>query len=211
MSIEAVIFDFGGVILDVDYEATSLAMLHLLGPEAHLIYTKLQQSIIFDLLEIGQISPTNFYARLSEESGRALDPADVDRAWNAMLGSTRKERLDFIRRVGRYRRIFLLSNTNAIHKAHFDQTLAQAMKGTGEKFDDLFEKAYYSHQMGLRKPRQEIFRYLIQAHGLDPARTLFIDDSEANIRGAEKVGLQVYHLHGELLEAPLGHLEEPLH
>lgn len=209
MLIDAVIFDFGGVILDIDYEATSLAMHHLLGPQAHLVYTKAQQSSLFDLLEIGQITAAQFYARLSAEVGRALDPADIDRAWNAMLGTTRIERIELLKRVARYRRIFLLSNTNVIHKAAFSKTLDAVMGG--ESFDSLFEKAYYSHEMGLRKPRPEIFRYLIQAHQLDPTRTLFIDDSEANIRGAEKVGLQVYHHQGELLEAPLAYLEEPLH
>jgi putative hydrolase of the HAD superfamily len=209
MTIEAVIFDFGGVILDVDYEATSIAMHHILGPQAHIMYSKAQQSPIFDQFEVGQLSRETFYYRLALESGRTLDPADVDRAWNAMLGNTRLERIQFVQRVARYRRIFLLSNTNIIHKEAFDKTLQNVLKG--QSFEGLFEKAYYSHEMGLRKPRPEIFRYLIQKHDLNPEKTLFIDDSEANIRGAEKAGLKVFHLHGELLDAPLAYLEEPVH
>ncbi len=205
--IEAVIFDFGGVILDVDYEATTRAMRALLGEAAHLTYTQTDQSVLFDQLEIGQISPETFYRRLSASASQPVTREAIDLAWNAILGETRPERLDFIRRVARHRRVFLLSNTNALHKKAFDPRLSRWLGE--ESFDSLFEKAYYSHLMGLRKPAPEIYQYIVRRHGLTAERTLFIDDSVQNIRGAEAAGLRAYLLKGDLLAAPLDYLAEP--
>ncbi len=205
MDIEAVIFDFGGVILDVDYEATARAMRELLGEDAHVTFTQTQQSAIFDQLETGQISAESFYKRLMAASQRRVSREEIDEAWNAILGETRQERIDFLRRVATRRRIFLLSNTNSIHKAEFDRRLLPFLQG--QSFDSIFEKAYYSHLMGLRKPHPIIYRYILDRHGLNAERTLFIDDSEANLRGAREAGLQTYLLRGDLLAAPLSYLE----
>lgn len=204
--VDAVIFDFGGVILDVDYDATTRAMRALLGEKAHLIYTQSEQSVLFDQLEIGQISPETFYRRLIASAETPVTREAIDTAWNAILGETRPERLQFLKRVARHRRSFLLSNTNAIHKKAFDPRLSRWLGS--ENFDSLFEKAYYSHLMGLRKPSPEIYRYIVRRHGLKAEHTLFIDDSEQNIRGAEAAGLQTYLLKGELLDAPLSFLAE---
>lgn len=205
--VEAVIFDFGGVILDVDYVATTQAMRELLGEAAHLTYTQTEQSVLFDQFETGQISSETFYRRLMASAEQPVSREEIDRAWNAILGETRPERLDFLRGVARHRRSFLLSNTNALHKKAFDPRLQRYLGD--ERFDSLFEKAYYSHLMGLRKPHPVIYRYICRHHGLRPERTLFIDDSIANIKGAEAAGLQTFHLQGDLLEAPLGYLLQP--
>ncbi len=200
--IDAVIFDFGGVLLDIDYHATARALGALIQPEVSGIFSQAQQSELFDALETGSISEEVFYQGLDALAGRRVERSQWEAAWNAMLGGTRRERLDFVREVSRQRRTFLLSNTNSIHKRAFDKTLA-AVLGSAEGFDQLFEKAHYSHLLGLRKPHAEVFRALITQHGLRPERTLFIDDSVQHIKGAQALGLQTYHLQTELLASDL--------
>ena len=71
---------------------------------------------------------------------------------------------------------------------------------SGESFESLFEAAYYSHEIGLRKPDPNVFRYVLDRHGLVAQETLFIDDSLQHIEGARSLGLKTHHLKGELVE-----------
>lgn len=201
---DAVIFDLGGVLLDINYQATERALRGLLGPRSDHYYQQTQQSPLFDDLETGRIEPQHFYQGLVELAGMPLSTEAINQAWNAMLGRLPIARMAFVEKVATRRRVFLLSNTNAIHKAAFDQIIAEDLPG--KKFDACFEAAYYSHLIGLRKPHPEVYRYVTDRHGLDPARTLFIDDNRANVEGARQAGLQAFHLQGELLEAPLDFL-----
>lgn len=198
MKIDAVIFDFGGVILNLDYPATEKALMKLVGEGAH--YSQAHQSRIFDDLETGKIDPRKFHDAINSIAGHPIDPEAIDKAFCAMLLDVRPERFDFIRSVARHRRVFLFSNTNEIHKAVFDKTLEKHLGPGG--FDALFEHAYYSHLIGLRKPHPEAYRYILKKHGLVAERTLFIDDSKDNISGASSVGLQTVHLTSELIDEP---------
>ncbi len=198
--LEAVIFDFGGVILDIDFAATDLALRTLMGEAAALSYTKMNQSAIFDALEIGAISSEDFYQAIRKAAGKQLSKVEIDKAWNAMLKDVPLARLQFIRDVAKKYRVFLLSNTNGIHKEAFDQTLSKHL-GTGG-FDKLFERAYYSHVFGMRKPHVATYAALLKDINVEPCKALFIDDNIANIEGAAAAGMQVLHLKGELLEEP---------
>ncbi|HYX37193.1 MAG TPA: HAD family phosphatase [Oligoflexus sp.] len=200
----AVIFDLGGVLLDINYQATEKALRGLLGPRSDHYYLQTQQSPLFDDLETGRIEPHHFHQGLCELAGITLSSTAITEAWNAMLGRMPQARMAFVQKVAARRRVFLLSNTNAIHKAAFDQIIAADLPG--QPFDDFFEAAYYSHLIGLRKPDPAIYRYVTDRHGLDPARTLFIDDNQSNVEGARLAGLQAFHLQGELLLAPLDFL-----
>jgi HAD superfamily hydrolase (TIGR01509 family) len=200
MSVEAVIFDFGGVILNLDYPATDKALRTLLGEEGEIRYTKAYQSHVFDDFETGLIGEEEFYRSLREGSGRDLSIDAINKAWNAMLLDVPAERFDFIRQVAKKYRVFLFSNTNSIHKTAFDKTLEKHLGPGG--FDKLFEKAYYSHSFGMRKPHVETYKALLKDAGLKAETTLFIDDNSDNIEGARKAGLQVLHLTGDLLAEP---------
>lgn len=196
-AIEAVIFDFGGVILDLDYPATDKALRALLGEAGEVRYTKSYQSTLFDAFETGGIQPDEFYRILRESSGKNISNEEIDQAWNAMLLDVPPARFQYLKDVARNYRIFLFSNTNAIHKAAFDITLEKHLGPGG--FDRLFERAFYSHTFGQRKPNVQCYRDLLRENGLDPSRTLFIDDNAENIKGAAAAGLQVFHLSGDLL------------
>ncbi len=198
--IDAVIFDFGGVILDLNYDATDQALKAMFPESAEIRYSKAAQTALFDAFETGELSPEEFRARLREAAAQDVSDEAIDRAWNAMLLDVPPARIEFLRQVAQRYRTFLFSNTNAIHKTAFDRILARHL---GEApFDGLFEKAYYSHTFGLRKPHVATYEALLKDAGLTASRTLFIDDNKDNIAGARAAGLQVYHLTGDLLQAP---------
>ena len=101
------------------------------------------------------------------------------------------ERIDLLIKLKEKTRLFLLSNSNRIH---YDKYVPQINSAFSIDFIKLFEKAYFSFNLKLLKPSPEIYQYVIDKHSLNPARTLFIDDSIANIEGAQAVGLQTYWL-----------------
>ncbi|MFW7381257.1 MAG: HAD family hydrolase [Oligoflexus sp.] len=194
----AIIFDFGGVLLNLDFQATINAFHRLMGQSIQ--YNQLQQEDFFDQLERGSISATDFRQRMRQAAGGVdITDAMIDDAWNAMLGDLPRERIAFLQELAADFRLFLLSNTNEIHKAAFDKTLEASFGGNSNGFDQLFEAAYYSHLIGERKPDAAAYQYIISRHELDPKKTWFIDDNPFNIAGAAALGIQCVHLQSDLM------------
>jgi FMN phosphatase YigB (HAD superfamily) len=191
-NVSAVILDLGGVLLNLDYNLTKKAFTDLGIQDFDAYYTHFKASPLFDDLETGRVSDAAFYDGLRNLSGLALTDAQIERAWNAMLLDFPVKRLAFLRALrGKYR-LFLLSNTNAIHYRAFQEIFRKAA-GQGS-LDDCFDKAYYSHLMGARKPETEAFSRIVDEQGLNPRKTLFIDDLALNLEGAKAVGMQTLHL-----------------
>jgi len=201
--IHAIIFDLGGVILNIDYGRTIDKLSRLSGIDFAQTYTQHRQDPLFDQFETGKISADKFRQGMKrllnlQEMDQVSD-GDLDEAWNAMLLDIPPGRINFLEKIGTQKRIFLLSNTNVIHKMAFDQiALAQIQReGWGDRLSDLsqlFEKAYYSHVVGDRKPNASIFNHVLIENNLDPSETLFIDDTLGHVEGARSVGLQAFHL-----------------
>ena len=194
-NIDAIIFDLGGVIINIDYERTIQKFSQISGFDASQLYTQRRQTQLFDQYETGQISSEQFRAglRLLLNAPDVTDRA-LDDAWNAMLLDIPTQRIEWLQGMGCTNRIFLLSNTNAIHKDAFDQIFSATFGGSIPTLAGLFERSYFSHLMGDRKPNPSIFNTIIAEQGLIPSRTLFIDDSIQHIEGAQSVGLQTLHL-----------------
>lgn len=191
-SIDTLILDLGGVLIDVDYGGSARAF-HALGhPDFEGLYTKAKQTDLFDRFETGELSPAGFRDAVRELLGPAVSDADIDNSWNAMLGSIPSERIALVHRLKERYPVLLLSNTNAIHVPAFEAIVAQE-NGIAD-FKGLFHGAYYSCELGMRKPNADIFHHVIARHRADPARTLFIDDSPQHVEGARKAGLLAEHL-----------------
>lgn len=189
---EAIIFDLGGVIINLDYKKTENEFKKLFGTDFSEMYSKQSQTEIFNKLETGQISENEFIETMQRLSSKKVSKEKVIEAWNAMLLDIPKERISLLEKIGKEKRIFLLSNTNEIHKKAFDKIVFESYQLQG--LEPLFEKAYFSHLVGMRKPNREIFDFVIQENHLTPQTTLFIDDSPQHIEGAQKAGLIAYHL-----------------
>lgn len=189
----AIIFDLGGVILNIDYHKTSQAFKKLGVTSFDDIYTQAKQSHLFDSYETGKISSSDFRQQIRELSGLNLSDIQIDEAWNAMLLDLPEGRLELLKSLSQEMPIFLYSNTNEIHYNAFRDYNLKTF-GNKELLEEIFNQTYYSHHLQMRKPHAEGFEHIIQINGLTPEKTLFIDDSEQHLIGAKKVGLQTHWL-----------------
>jgi putative hydrolase of the HAD superfamily len=191
-SVKNIIFDLGGVIINLDYNK-SIQELEKFCPEGHSIeYSQRAQSQLFDLFEIGNSSPEEFRNQLRETYRLEATDEQIDEAWNAMLLDIPAERIELLLELGKKYRIFLLSNTNAIHMKRFNKMVEHSF--TIPSLDSLFEQTYYSHLIGQRKPDAIVFEQILEQNGLKREETLFIDDSIQHIESANKIGLQTLFL-----------------
>jgi glucose-1-phosphatase len=196
MSIKNIIFDLGGVLLDIDFGRTDAAFRGIGISNFNELYSKAKASPLFDALEKGEAGEAAFYEGIRRLSGKNLSDEAIEAAWNTILVKFEPERMQWLERVQQRYRIFLLSNTNSIHHRRFQQMLRDT---TGKKsLDDYFEKAYYSHCIGCRKPAARAYTIVLEENKLLPEETLFIDDSAVNIEGATAVGLKTMHLHATM-------------
>ena len=193
-SFDAIIFDLGGVIINLDYQLTIDAFKNLGLANFDEMYTQAKQSNLFDDFETGKISSQHFINSLLPYLPNGVSANKVVHAWNAMILDFPKERLDLLDKLKSNYRIFLLSNTNDIHLQAVKRSLANT---TDRKLESYFEKVYLSHEVKLRKPHKEIFELVCHEQNLDPSRTLFIDDTIGHIDGSIKIGLKGIHLKGD--------------
>lgn len=199
MKYDAVIFDFGGVLINIDYQATIDAFRNLGNEDFETLYSQAQQSDLFDAIETGRISSQHFINGLLQLLPQGVTPNQVVHAWNAMILDVPLHRIKFLQELKKTRPIYLLSNTNSIH---IDKALREWKKSSETSIYDIFDHVYLSHEIGMRKPDAEIFEHVCGQHHLNPETTLFIDDSIQHIEGARKIGLQVHHLQpGEEIHA----------
>ena len=190
--IKNIIFDLGGVFVDIHFHLTQEAFEKLGVTHFQEFFTQHHASDLFQLLETGKLSEKEFYAAFRKETGLNVTDEEIKHAWNALLDRFPKERINWLKKIKNRYKIFLFSNTNKIHYDAFMQGYTEDF-GKND-FNEQFIKAYYSQELGLRKPFLESFQYILNEQGLDPAETLFIDDTLKNIEAAKKAGLQTFHL-----------------
>lgn len=191
-NIDNIIFDLGGVILTLDIPAAERKFTELGVKNYNELFRGGNVSSFFKDYEVGAIDNTSFLQSLRECAGLPLSDEVLTAAWNSMLGVFPKERIELLNRIKSKYRLFLFSNTNAIHLDAFRKMYADTFNQA--RFDDHFEKAYYSQILGMRKPDVAAYRYIINEQGLDASRTLFVDDALPNIEGAKAAGLQGVHI-----------------
>ena len=204
--IKNIIFDLGGVLINLNYQLTRKAFEDLGVGDFDAFYTQHAANPLFENLEVGAIEPEAFYEALWEATGLTLTNSQIETAWNAMLLDFPEERLLWLSQIKNKYNIYLFSNTNAIHYNAFINIYRKVAPqlDLDLRFEHFFKTAYYSHTLGQRKPEVAAFEAVIQDANLDPAQTLFIDDTLLNIEGAQKAGLQTVFLSGGLTVLDLG-------
>ena len=189
-NIDTLIFDFGGVIINLDYSKPVDEFKKLGILDSKKLYSKKEQTKLFDSLECGQISDVTFLNEIRKKSN-TNDLELIKKAWNSILLNIPEERFHLLKKLSSKYKLFLLSNTNSIH-------LKEIITSYGEKkwknFISIFNDVYFSNQIGMRKPNENIFFYVINKNKLDVSKTLFIDDSPQHIKTAKKIGFKTYHL-----------------
>jgi HAD superfamily hydrolase (TIGR01509 family) len=191
--IKHIIFDLGGVLLNIDYKATETAFLELGIPDFSTHYSQLQQNDFFNDLETGRISRADFIKGMQDVAPQLqLSEEQIVKAWNAMLLDFPIRRLQLLQQLRLYYDLVLLSNTNEIHEAAFNAILMA--EHTIPALGAFFDRIYFSHRVGMRKPDQEIFERILAENEFKPEQTLFIDDSPQHIETAKQLGIQTIYL-----------------
>lgn len=200
-NIQHIIFDLGGVLLNIDYQRTEKAFANIGIANFEQQYHQFFANPLFSAWETGNATETDFITALQAQTGNTISKPQIIEAWNAMLLHWRTESIAALPKLAQHYRLFLLSNTNAIHHNAFQESFTKQFESN---LDALFEGAYYSHLIGQRKPHDAAFQYVLSKHTLAAEHTLFIDDSLPNIEAAAKLGMHTIHLtegmHIELLE-----------
>jgi len=190
-NIKNIIFDYGNVIFSLDFARSRQAWVDLGINNADEFYGHRVQDPVFTDFERGNIDAAGFRSRIREIAGKPeLSDAQIDHAWNSLLIGIPEGNHELLLNLKPRYRTFLLSNINAIHYDYIMNYLKDTFDFDGN--DHLFEKVYYSHLLGKRKPDAEIFEQVLNENELDPAETLFIDDSPQHIETAKKLGINTY-------------------
>lgn len=189
--IRNIIFDLGGVLLNIDPMKTidafgKLGMEQLVGDKG-LTY----DHDIFYMMEQGKITPDEFREGVLALLPLRVSYQQVDDAWTAMLLDFPIIRVELLKSLRKDFGIYLFSNTNAIHVERFHSNFRNQH---GFEVSALFEKDFYSNEIGYRKPSPESFQEIIRLSGINPEESLFIDDSLPNVEGAIACGLKGYWL-----------------
>jgi putative hydrolase of the HAD superfamily len=192
MKFKTIIFDLGGVILDVDPQLT-INEFKKLGVKNTDIFSNPEFiNNVIRKFEKGILTPEVFRNKIRQYTQQNLSDQQIDDAWNALLFDIPVERIRVIEEVKKHYKILLLSNSNEIHYDLYVRDL-QLRFGYME-FDKLFDKSYFSFDLHLSKPDKDIYEYVMYQNKLVPEETLFIDDSIDNIKTASLLGWKTYHL-----------------
>ena len=194
-SVEALVFDLGGVLLDVQLQRTLRAFeaLDIRGLGAAEVING--NRACFRDLELGLITQEEFAeaVRRTFPAVAAIPDEQLLEAWNAMLMPFDVQRVELLRELGKRCPVYLLSNTNLPHRIRFRESFRERFGGS---FDELFVRCFYSDELHLRKPDPEIYRSVARQIGTPPGKLLFIDDNAANVSAARGEGWQACHLTG---------------
>lgn len=194
-TIRNIFFDFGGVIMDVHLARTLAAFVELGVSQLSAEQTQAGSGTFFDAHERGTITSERFLEELRKliPDGAAIPETKIWNAWHALLGGFIPERIALLKTLAQEKRyrIFVLSNTNPPHRSRFREMYREQF---GEDFDAIFEKTFYSDELGFVKPEAAIYERVTREAGVVPEESLFIDDNTANVAGARACGWHAYHL-----------------
>lgn len=188
------LFDYGGVIINIDYQRTVEAVRRLSRTGHGAEFTQASQAGLFDAFETGHLSPAEFRAGLRTHYDLEATDAELDAAWHAMLLDVPAERLALLANLRHQGyQTALLSNTNALHIEEINRRLAAAY-GLQHGIADCLDRVFYSQEVGLRKPGEAIFQHVLREMNWQPEDVLFIEDSPQHVATARRLGLRGLHL-----------------
>lgn len=188
-NIKNIILDYGNVIFDLDFQRAHKSFEEIGIKDVNSFFSHKVQSSLFDDFDKGKISADDFRNTIRAVTGQKdLTDEQIDHAWNSLLIGVPKGRHDLLMQLKNRYRTFLLSNNNELHYDWIMQYLKNEYQLDGNKI--FFEKDYYSHLLGMRKPDEEIFDFVISTNGLKPNETLFVDDSPQHLETANRMGIQ---------------------
>jgi len=190
-TIKNIIFDLGGVLVDIDPDMTAKAFARLSNTNVVDIMELHKSQNFFIDYEKGLIDDATFRNNIRQFLNKDLSDEIIDNAWTAMLLVFPDPKIRLLKKAREKYRTFLLSNTNNIHRVKFEKTFRNTAHSD---FYEYFENVHYSYEMHMRKPDREIFLKVMEVNNLIPQETLLIDDSLPNIDMASTLGMETKHV-----------------
>ncbi len=187
-----ILFDLGGVILDINVQATQKHFYELGLPAELMQYPHSMTTDLFFKYETGKLDTDQFRDEIRLRTGVEMSDQAFDEAWNAMLVRIPEERTALLKVLSTRYNLYMLSNTSSLHVKVFEKMYLDA---AGESMHKIFKKIYYSHEIGCHKPDREAWEYVIRDAVIKPEETLFLDDNIHNIKAAQELGFQAIHIH----------------
>ena len=181
-AVEALLFDFGGVLIEIDFDRVFARWAELAGVPFEHVKSGFEHGTAYAQHERGEIDAATFFQAQRGALGIDLTDADFEDGWQQVFGSEIPETVALLPRLKERIPLHLFSNTNAMHYDYWKRRYAEALRPVDRRF--------ISHEMGLRKPDAEAFERVVRDLGIPPERILFFDDTAANIDGARAAGLQ---------------------
>jgi epoxide hydrolase-like predicted phosphatase len=188
---KVLLFDLGGVILDLSFANTFGAFAKESKIETEQVERDFNSVSFFKEFETGKVAEPEFRMYINQLLQTNLSDTVIDNAWNAMLETLPVNRLKVLDSLKKSHTLILFSNTNSIHLRKFTNIVNSS---SDKPFEKYFDAAYYSHLVGMRKPDLETYQWICKQHNLQAETILFFDDNLANLQGAQTVGINTYHV-----------------
>ena len=190
--VDTVIFDFGNVLIDLDYPLVIRRFSEMAKRNTEEIEEMVVTAPVLQQFERGMISPDEFRAEINKLLETSMGEHQFESIWNSMLKSISKERMDKVLKIGEKFNTYILSNTNMIHEIAYEEMIFEE---TGRySLRDFVKKVFYSHEIGLRKPNLKCYEYVIDEIDNYASRMLFLDDRLDNIETAKKAGMKAIQI-----------------
>ena len=184
--INAIIFDFGDVFINLDKPAIERSLFNL--GVTSITKDMLQMA---EQYEKGELSTNDFVAGFTTKYP-LISSAQFKKAWNSIILEFPEYRLEFLEAISKNKnyKLILLSNTNALH---IDQVIENMSLNRYQRFKNCFDKFYLSHEIQLRKPDTSIFKFVLEENQLEAASCFFVDDTKENTQAAIKLGIHTWN------------------
>jgi len=190
--VDAIIFDFGNVLIDLDYPRVIKGFSEVAQKNREEIEELVVTAPVLQQFERGMIDPDEFRAEVNKLLGTNMKESQFDKIWNSMLKSITKERMNKVLKIGEKYDTYILSNTNIIHEMAYEEMI---MEETGRlSLRDFVKEVFYSHEIGLRKPNLNCYELVIDEIDNYPSRMLFLDDRLDNVESAQKAGMKAVQI-----------------
>lgn len=186
--VRALLFDLGGVLLELDFERMFVAWAGHSPLPVEQIRTRFTIDTAYERHERGELDGPGYLAHLRELLALDASDAEIVRGWNALFTGEIRETLELVRVARRQLPCFCFTNTNPIHQ--------QAWSSRFPAVVGLFERMFVSSEIGMRKPDVAAFDAVARQIGADPAEILFFDDLDCNVEGARRCGMQAVRVEG---------------
>jgi HAD superfamily hydrolase (TIGR01509 family) len=196
-----ILFDLGGVILDINVQATLKRFYELGFPAELMQFPNSMTTDLYFRYETGKLDTEQFRNEIRKAAGVEMTDHAFDEAWNAMIIRFPEERIALLKRLSKRYNLYMLSNTSSLHVKVFEKMYLEV---AGEPMQEVFKKIYYSHEIGWHKPDLEAWEYVLNDAHIKAEETLFLDDNIHNIKASQELGFQAIHIHERIQLMSLG-------